>query len=357
MPKYNSPLHKMTQTTDTDYWNDSCSLSELKYAIERGAVGATTNPSIVYNVLKKDFHLWEHRIIRIIKDNPKFDEDEIAWKLIQEMAVKGSELLYPVFKKENEKKGWISIQVNAKFYRNEKKMIDQAVDFSRLAPNMQVKLPATAAGIKAIEESTYLGVNIAATVCFTVPQAIAVGEAVERGLTRRENEGKGISNMVPVCAMMVGRLDDWLKIVADKENIIINPAYPDLAGVAVLKKTVQIYREKGFRTKMLVAAYRSQLHWSELIGGNIIHTIPYKWQLRYNGSDVKIENTTDKPMDPKIIEELSNKFEDFRKAYDPQGIVPEDFERYGSTKQTLKGFLGAYSQLVDIIRDLMIPGI
>ena len=357
MAKYNSLLQEMAQTTDTDYWNDSCAVSELEYAIPKGAVGATTNPVIVLNVLKKEFDLWEDRILEIIKDNPTFDEDEVSWQLIEEMAVKGAELLLPVFKKENGKKGRISIQTNAKFYRDAQRMTDQAVKFDKLAPNMQVKMPATAAGIKAMEEATYQGVNINATVCFTVPQAVAVGEAIERGLKRRESEGKDISNMTPVCTIMVGRLDDWLKIVADKENIIIDPAYLDLAGVAAMKKAVQIFRERGYKTRMLAAAYRNQLHWSELIGGNIIHTIPYKWQKRYNNSTVEIKNTTDEPMDPKVIKELSDKFEDFRKAYDPKGIAPEDFENYGATKRTLKGFIGGYCQLVEIIRDLMIPGV
>ena len=357
MTKYNSPLQEMTQTTDTDYWNDSCAVSELEYAIPKGAVGATTNPVIVLNVLKKEYDLWEDRILEIIRDNPKFDEDEVSWQLIEEMAVKGAELLLPVFEKENKLKGRISIQTNAKFYRDAQRMADQAVKFDKLAPNMQVKMPATAAGIKAMEEATYRGVNINATVCFTVPQAVAVGEAIERGLKRRDAEGKNTSMMSPVCTIMVGRLDDWLKIVADKENIIIDPAYLDLAGVAAMKKAVQIFKEKGYRTRLLVAAYRNQLHWSELIGGNIIHTIPYKWQKRYNNSTVEIKNTTDQPMDPKVIKELSEKFEDFRKAYDPYGISHEDFENYGATKRTLKGFIAGYSQLVEIIRDLMIPGV
>lgn len=357
MAKYNSLLQEMAQTTDTDYWNDSCAVSELKYAIPNGAVGATTNPVIVLNVLKKEFDLWENRIIEIIKDNPTFDEDEVSWQLIEEMAVKGSELLLPVFEQENGMKGRISIQTNAKFYRDAKRMIDQAVKFDKLAPNMQIKMPATAAGIKAMEEATYLGVNINATVCFTVPQAVAVGEAVERGLKRREKEGKDTKKMTPVCTIMVGRLDDWLKIVADKENISIDPAYLEMAGVAAMKKAVLIFKEKGFKTRMLAAAYRNQLHWSELIGGNIIHTIPYKWQKRYNNSTVAIKNTTEEPMDPKVIKELSDKFEDFRKAYDPQGISPENFENFGATKKTLKGFIGGYQQLVDIIRDLMIPGV
>ena len=355
MDEYNSLLQEMAKTTDTDYWNDSCAISELKYAIPNGAVGATTNPVIVLNVLKKEYDLWEDRILEIIKDNPKFDEDEVSWQLIEEMAVKGAELLYPVFKREGGLKGRISIQTNAKYYRDAKKMSDQAVKFSKLAPNIQVKIPATAAGIEAIEEATYQGVSINATVCFTVPQAVAVGEAVDRALKKREKEGKDTSKMSPVCTIMVGRLDDWLKIVADKEDVIIDPSYLDRAGVAAMKKAVKIYHERGYKTRMLAAAYRNQLHWSELIGENIIHTIPYKWQLRYNSSDVEIKNTTVVEENSAMIEELSRKFEDFKKAYEPYGISVEDFDRFGATARTLRGFIGGYTQLVDIIRDLMIP--
>lgn len=48
-----SPLHQTVMTTRTDFWNDSCSVEELTYAISNGAVGATSNPTIVVNVLKK----------------------------------------------------------------------------------------------------------------------------------------------------------------------------------------------------------------------------------------------------------------------------------------------------------------
>jgi len=51
-----------------------------------------------------------------------------------------------------------------------------SVHFDGLAPNIQVKIPATATGIVAIEEATRRGVNINATVSFTLPQAIAVAE-------------------------------------------------------------------------------------------------------------------------------------------------------------------------------------
>ncbi|MFQ5408443.1 MAG: transaldolase family protein, partial [Anaerolineales bacterium] len=169
---YKSPLHRTVTTTATDYWNDSCSVEELTHAIEHGAVGATTNPTIVLNVLQKEMHLWRERIGEIISGNPQGSEVEITWKLIEEMAVKGAELLRPVFEREKGLKGRISIQTNPQFYRNAAAMTKQAIHFDTLAPNMQVKIPATSAGIRAIEEATYNGVNINATVSFTVPQSL-----------------------------------------------------------------------------------------------------------------------------------------------------------------------------------------
>ena len=117
---------------------------------------------------------------------------------------------------------------------------EQALRFNALAPNMIVKIPATQAGIAAIEEATYRGISINATVSFALPQCIAVAEAMERGFKRREKEGLDISRMGPVCTIMGGRLDDWLKVVAEKQDIILEPGYLEWAGVAVFKKAYKI---------------------------------------------------------------------------------------------------------------------
>ena len=61
----------MAATTATDYWNDSCSVEELTYAVARGATGATSNPTIVGEVLKKELHLWRDRIGEMIAENPR----------------------------------------------------------------------------------------------------------------------------------------------------------------------------------------------------------------------------------------------------------------------------------------------
>mgnify|MGYP001004916772 CR=1 FL=1 len=185
----------MTCTTCTDLWNDSCSLHELTYAIEHGAVGATTNPVIVGNVLKKEMHLWSDRIDEIVRENPTSTEDEITWKVIEELAVKGAQQLLPAFARHQGKKGRLSIQTNPKYFLHAERIIEQALYFNTLAPNMQIKIPVSSAGIQAIEEVTYRGVNINATVSFSVPQAIAVADAIAQHHERLDGSGypRGLS--------------------------------------------------------------------------------------------------------------------------------------------------------------------
>jgi len=351
---YLSPLHKMVCTTPTDFWNDSCDEEELKYAISHGAVGATTNPSIVYEVLKKNFASWKSRIQKMLEESPTATEVEITWQVIEALATNGAKLLLPIFEREKGKKGRLSIQTNPQFYRNAEAIVDQAVHFASLAPNMQVKIPVTKAGILAIEEATFRGVSINATVCFTVPQAIAVGEAVERGLRRREAAGLDIETMSPVCTIMMGRLDDFLKVVEKRDKICSTPADTDWAGIACLKKAYSIYKERGYRVRLLGAAYRHHLHWTELIGGPIILTMPYSWQKLFNSSDLEVVPRFDEPVPEEILGRLLRRFVDFRKAYEEDGLKIEEFDSYGATVRTLRTFLESYHQLIAAIRDVML---
>lgn len=351
--QYKSPLHKMAITTATDFWNDSCSIPELNYALEYGGVGATTNPVIVKEVLKKEMSSYEDRIVQLIRENPTATEDDIAWKMNEEMAIAGAKILEPIYQASKGQKGRISIQTNTKYFCNSELLLQQALRFHKLAPNMQVKMPVTKAGIKAFEEATYQGVSINATVSFTVPQALAVAEAVERGLKRREAEGLDSSTMHPVCTLMVGRLDDWMKAVVERDGIIVDPVCLEWAGVAVMKNAYRIYREKGYKTQLLAAAYRNHHHWSEFIGADMSLTIPHQWIKRFNASDITVENRIDKPVDPGIIERLSTHILDFNKAYQPDGMTAEQFDTFGATKKTLLQFLGGYDELVTIIRGIM----
>jgi transaldolase len=220
---------------------------------------------------------------------------------------------------------------------------------------MIVKIPVTEAGIPAIEEATYHGISINATVCFAVPQCIAVAEAVERGLQRREAEGKSIDTMGPVCTIMVGRLDDWLKVLLEKNNVSIDPGFLEWAGVTVFKKTYRLFRERHYRIRLLSAAFRNHMHWSELIGGDVVISPPYAWQLRFNSSDIEVKPRMDKPVPAYVIQELARKFPDFRRAYDENGLVPAEFDSFGPTRRTLRQFIQACHDLDGLVRDFLLP--
>lgn len=350
-----SPLHTMTLTSPTELWNDSCSVEELMYAIENGAVGGTSNPTIVGTVLKREIDLWRPVIVSLIEDNPSATEDEIVWKTIEKISADAARLLLPLFEESRGRIGRLSIQTDARYYRSAKAIVEQGLHFDSLYPNNNIKIPATKAGLEAMEELTCRGISINATVSFTLPQAIAVAEAVERGLERRASEGKDVSRMSPMCTLMVGRLDDWLKVQAAKKGIITEPGYLEMAGVAVAKKAYRIFRERGYRSRLLIAAFRNHYHWSEFIGAEMSLTIPPDWQNRYNASDVEVKNRIDDEIDPRIIAELRKKFPDFSRAYDEDGMTVDEFEHYGATRRTLLGFIGSYVELVNIVRRIMIP--
>jgi transaldolase len=352
---YKSPLHEMTHTTPTCLWNDSASIPELTYSIEHGAVGATCNPVIVLGVLKKEMPQWKDRIQALIRDWPTATEEQLAWQIVREISAKSAALLKPVFDAHGGRNGRLSIQTDPRFYRDTEAIVRQAEEFSKLAPNMIVKIPVTRAGIPAIEEATYRGISINATVCFSLPQCVAVAEAVERGLKRREREGKDIASMGPVCTIMVGRLDDWLKVLLEKENISIDPGYLEWAGVAVFKKTYQLFQQRGYRIRLLSAAFRNHMHWSEFIGGNVVISPPYVWQVRFNASDIEVCPRIDKPVDPRIVDELHRKFADFRRAYDEGGLRIDDFDSFPPTRRTLRQFISACHDLDAVIRDMMLP--
>jgi transaldolase len=350
-----SPLMRMVDTTPTDYWNDSCAVAELAYAVDRGATGATSNPTIVGEVMKKEKDHWVPRVREIADRNPTWSEVEITWALIEEMGVRGAAILAPVFEREDRRKGRLSLQTNPANYRDPQRMADQAVHFATLAPNIQVKFPTTAAGLVAIEDATARGVVINATVAFTVPQAIAAAEAVERGLRRFEATGGDSSRFSPVCSLMIGRTDDWMKVLVDRDDIALDPAAAAWAGIAVFKRAYGIYQERGYRTRLLAAAYRHRLHWTELVGGDVVLTMPHAWQVRFNNSGIEPAVRIDVPVDQTLVDDLYARVPDFRRAYEPDGMSGPEFEAYGATVRTLRSFVTSYHDLITVVRDIVLP--
>jgi transaldolase len=345
---------RLTTRLGTDFWNDSCDPDELGEAVAEGAVGATSNPVIVYQAVQSARERWIPVLDRLITENPSASEDEIAWMLITEVAATAAAILRPVYDETQRRKGYLSVQVNPKYFRNPGRMVQHARELAAIAPNIAIKIPATESGVAAIEQLTAEGIRINATVCFSVAQAIVCAEAVERGVQRAESAGRDTSTLLPNITIMVGRIDDHLRRVMERDDITIDPGHLNWAGVAVFKKAWQLFRTGPYRSTLLAAAYRYHMHWTALIGERVAQTVPYKWWKQFNIATVAPRVTIAQPLAEERVRLLYDHFADFRRAYDQDGLRPADFERYGASVHTLNQFLSGYHKLLELVRERML---
>ncbi|WP_053230531.1 transaldolase family protein [Sandaracinus amylolyticus] len=355
-----SLLRQMTRETPTELWVDSCEPRALERAIARGATGATTNPVIVMQAIEADRPRWDEITRALVRDHPSDDEESIAWRLVALAASEGAMLLWPTFERHGGTRGRLCVQASPRVYRDASRMIGQAMQLAQIAPNVAVKLPTTAAGLVAMEELTARGVVINATVSFSVAQALAAASAVDRGLARLDPRVDH-ELITPWITIMAGRIDDHLRDLVTKRGAGKTPEIEldvDLvrhASTAIVRRAYRLFRERGHRATLLVAAMRSHHHWSEFIGGELVITIPPEWQDAFDDSGVEVRSRIDDQVDPAIVEELARQLPDFVRAYEPDGMHPGEFESFGASIKTLRQFLGALDRLVAYVRDVMLP--
>jgi transaldolase len=347
----------MSQMTalGADWWNDSGVPAELSEAVALGAVGGTSNPVIVAQAVKAQPALCRPIIDRLLADHPQDTEDDIAWRLIHTLAIDAASRLASVFEATRGAKGFLSAQVNPKYYSNKDLMVAQATQLASLAPNIAIKAPATEVGIAAMEEMTARGIRVNATVSFSVAQALAVSAALERGLIRARAAGRDADAIRPYITLMIGRVDDQLKRVAEKEHIMTTPGVIEWSGIAVFKNAHRIFKQRGLPGTLLAAAYRHENHWSQIIGPEVLQTVPYTWWTKFNISATAPSLTLEQPVDGAILAELRAKFPDFIRANDEDGLAPSEFLGYGATRHTLHQFLGGYDDLIMSVRSRMLP--
>ncbi|MGZ6260159.1 MAG: transaldolase family protein, partial [Candidatus Limnocylindrales bacterium] len=76
---------------------------------------------------------------------------------------------------------------------------------------------------------------------------------------------------------------------------------------------------------------------------------------RFNASSVEVRPRMAEPVEPAIVEELAGHFPDFVRAYEPDGLSPEEFDGFPPTVRTLRAFIGSYHELLHAVTDAMLP--
>jgi transaldolase len=152
---------------------------------------------------------------------------------------------------------------------------------------------------------------------------------------------------------MMGRLEDWLREAVERDGLTVHPSALPWAGVAVFKRAYAEWAARGFHARLLGAAIRHHLHWSELIGGDVIITMPSAWQRRFNASSVEVRRRIKDPVDPTYVAEL-RQLRDFVVAYEPDGLAIADFDGWGPSVKTLRTFIDSYHELLHLVGEALL---
>ena len=106
---------------------------------------------------------------------------------------------------------------------------------------------------------------------------------------------------------------------------------------------------------MLSAAFRNVMHWSEFVGGDVVVSPPFTWAKLINDSDYTMEERMDIPVREDIMKTLLSIPRVSSAPTSPTALTPEEFDTFGATVRTLRGFLQADADLDALVRDVIMP--
>lgn len=328
-----SYLQWAIENTKTVWWHDSAEPCELERGIERGAIGATTNPFLSHLALSRNKDSWAREINNVLSEH--LEPERKAEKLMGIAITHAAHQLEPQYEKSEGRMGYVCAQVNPARAAERECMLPMARRFHAWAPNIAVKLPATAAGLDVLEDCTAEGITATLTISYTVPQVIAIAERHRRGIQRaRQN---GIEPGKCFAVIMIGRLDDYLRDVAHDSKADISESDIRQAGLAVSKRAYSIYKQRSYEATLIVAALRGAYHMTELAGAKLIMSIAPPYQEMLLSDELPFEERIDHQIPKDVIERLSV-LPEFIRAYEPEGMKPKDFIAYGVTQKTLAQF-------------------
>ena len=294
-----SPLATMVERTPTDFWNDSCSLAEVAYAVERGGTGATSNPVIVGEVMRRERESWEPRVRELAAAHRTWSEVDLTWAIAEEMGVRARRSFDPSSTSTPGARA-------ASASRRTRRCTGTPTRCSPRASASTASRRTSRSSSRPRPRGSWRSRRRRPGASRSTPPSgsPSARRSPWRGRRARAPPVRGgggdPDSFAPVCTLMVGRLDDWVKVLVERDDIALDPAAASWAGIAAFKRAYGLYQERGYRTRLLAAAMRHRLHWTELVGGDVVLTIPHAWQVRFNASGIDPKSRIDVPVDTRL---------------------------------------------------------
>lgn len=293
-----NPLQKLA-TLGQSIWYDNIHRDMLKagelarLVREDDLKGVTSNPTIFEKAITGSA-AYDEAIEAALAEHPEWDAAELFNHLAVEDIRAGADVLRPVYDASNGEDGYISIEVSPTLANDTAGTVAEARKLHAWIdrPNVMIKVPATPAGLPAIEALIADGISVNVTLLFAVERYAAVAEAYIRGLEARAAKGQPVTGIASVASFFVSRVDSAVdKLLQGKPEAaellgkaaIANArcAYQHFLDVfdgerfkALRGQGAQVQRVLWASTGTKNPAYSDVLYMEELIGPRTVNTVP-----------------------------------------------------------------------------------
>jgi transaldolase/glucose-6-phosphate isomerase len=284
-------LNKLGQSIWLDFIRRSLITSgELEALISRGVSGITSNPTIFEKAIagSSDYDAALRELVVEGKTN-----DEIYLALALDDIRRAADLFRPVWDATEGTDGYVSLEANPKLaYDTERTVAEAKMLFRALdRPNVMIKVPATAAGVPAIEALIASGINVNVTLIFSLAHYEAVVRAYIAGLEKLASTGGALNKVASVASFFVSRIDT---AVDKRLQALGNQNLQGKAAIASAKLAYDRFRaicswkrwdklaQRGARVQRVLWGstgtknphYPDTLYVDELIGPDTVNTVP-----------------------------------------------------------------------------------
>ena len=327
--------------------------------------GCTTNPPLSLGAVKSDPKFWNEWIDDLIASNPGLSRYDYYWLTYKEVIRRGARMMLPIWEASDGRYGYISGQLDPRLITETERMITDAQEIRAIAPNVMVKVPASAEGVEVVRVVTSLGIPTNVTTCFMLPQIWAVANAAAAGVKIALKNGVDMSRWRAVITMMIGRLIETpaLDEQAARRGIALSWSDKHWFSIYVFRRAFRLLKEAGLPSKMLACSMREgplvggkQHFWDiEKIAGDIVYTMPpYVLDPLFSQcGDLEFkEEVLCDDMPAEVLHKMSQ-IPYCIQSSDPNGMETDQFNSHPATVATAAAFSKASSGLEEYVGQRM----
>jgi transaldolase len=337
-------FHRVAAQTPTRLWINNVSRDEAQMAIDAGATGCTQNPSYVWKMLTHPTEgAYAKKLLQeILKETKDANEAEC---ILQRQLIAGvGKVFLPLYEKSHGREGYVSIQGDPVHEDDANVIIKEGRENRVMGPNIMIKIPATHAGLIAMEVLLEENTPINITEVMGVNQATAVMDIYDR-VTKKTGKYP-----VAYISHIAGIYDEYLETWVKENKIDIQPDYLAQAGLAVARKVYYMMKDRRSKMDFIGGGIRGLHHFTEMVGGDVCLTINWK-----GTADILIAQNPPvisrihNPVSPQVVDALLEKVSEFKRGYMENGLEIHEFEEFGPVHLFRTMFLSAWNSAIDFI--------